>query len=140
MKHRALLFFIVAFVAGCTSKYEIAQPGEEFLSHWNASVPSEGLQLKSDSQGDYASKNGDILLLYRTGSYGPSWMLISTVEPEGNMVCTELLIASTKMSYDHATSMVEATATRKSIKDGNLEFRMNRGGGGVSCNVSLTKT
>jgi|SRR6185312_10556734 len=139
MKNLALLFFIVACMAGCTSTYELAQPGEGFLSHWNTSVPSEVLQLKLDSQGDYTSKGGDITIMYRKGKYGPSWMLISTVGPEGNMVCTELLIASTKMSYDHAVSIVEETATRKSIKEGNLEFYMNRGGGGVSCNVSLTK-
>jgi hypothetical protein len=135
VNRKAWILLVGIGLAGCSTHYDIAGPSETFVAEWNQSVPGEALQIKQEEANRYASKGGDFSVWYRDGE----WSLITTVGAEGNLVCTELLIRATGMSFDRAQGLVERTATEDSVRDGNLRFYMNRMGGGVSCSVDVAK-
>lgn len=122
MNRHTWILLATVCLAGCSTHYEIAGPSESFVADWNQSVPGEALQIKPEEANRYASKGGDFSVWYRDGE----WSLITTVEAEGNLVCTELLIRATRMSFDRAQGLVEKTVTENSVRDGNLRFYMNR--------------
>lgn len=135
MKRSVGIWVFACFLAGCSSSYDIAQPSEDFVTDWNQSVPGEALHLEKQEANRYMSRGGDFSVWYSDGG----WSLISAVGAEGDMVCTELLIRTTGMSFDRAQGLVQKTVAESSVRDGNLRFYMNRLGRGVSCSVNIEK-
>jgi hypothetical protein len=109
-------------------------------SRWNSDVPSEALALQVNQSGLGAtSPSGHISLSLMDDR--ATWLAVTTVESMGDLVCTKLLLSTADMSFNHAEGLLRDAGSKGplggSTSDGNLSFRVIRGGGGASCSVKI---